>query len=167
MLIKMDIKTKSSTGKGILGTVLAFAGANEEQGRKTLHQHWQIWVKELSQTLRNSLFHKNVEIKDKARRMFFGIIDRVVCASYGQGVCITHRCVDQNNTYTMKHDIPQNIFKQKESDIFRQARNKDACEKVKGEIMYCEDCDKTISTVDIINQSLQTWRDSIITGERA
>ncbi len=45
MLIKMDIKTKSSTGKGILGTVLAFAGANEEQGRKTLHQHWQIWVK--------------------------------------------------------------------------------------------------------------------------
>jgi hypothetical protein len=48
--------------------VLAFAGADEEQGRKTLHRHWQIWVKELSQTLRNSLFHKNVEIKDKARR---------------------------------------------------------------------------------------------------
>ncbi len=33
--------------------------------------------------------------------------------------------------------------------------------------MYCEDCDKTISAVDIVNQSLQTWRDSIITGERA
>jgi hypothetical protein len=33
--------------------------------------------------------------------------------------------------------------------------------------MYCEDYDKTISTVDIVNQSLQTWRDSIITGERA
>ncbi len=32
--------------------------------------------------------------------------------------------------------------------------------------MYCEDCDKTISTVDIINQSIQTWRDSIITNER-
>jgi hypothetical protein len=67
----------------------------------------------------------------------------------------------------MKHDIPQNIFKQKESDIFRQARNKDACDEVKGGIMYCEDCNKTISTVDIVNQSLQTWRDSIITGERA
>jgi hypothetical protein len=34
-------------------------------------------------------------------------------------------------------------------------------------VMYCEDCDKTISIVDIVNQSLQTWRDSIITGERA
>jgi len=41
-LLKWDIETKSSTGKGILGTVLAFAGANEEQGRKTLHRHWQI-----------------------------------------------------------------------------------------------------------------------------
>jgi hypothetical protein len=60
----------------------------------------------------------------------------------------------------MKYDIPQNIFKQKESDIFRQARNKDACND-------CEDCDKTISTVDIVNQSPQTWRDSIITGKRA
>ncbi len=45
-LLKWDIKTKSSTGKGILGTALAFAGANEEQGCKTLHRHWQIWVKE-------------------------------------------------------------------------------------------------------------------------
>ncbi len=33
--------------------------------------------------------------------------------------------------------------------------------------MYREDCDKTISKVDIVNQSLQTWRDSIITGEIA
>jgi hypothetical protein len=37
MLVKMDIKTRTSKGKGILGTVLAFAGAGKEQGRKTLH----------------------------------------------------------------------------------------------------------------------------------
>jgi hypothetical protein len=69
-LLKRDIKARTSKGKGILGTVLAFAGADKEQGRKTLHQHWQIWVKELSQTLRNLLFHKNVKIKHKARRSF-------------------------------------------------------------------------------------------------
>ncbi len=138
-LLKWDIKTRTSKGKGILGTVLEFAGANKEQGCKTLHQHWQIWVKELSQTLRNSLFHKNVEIKHKARKKPCRIIDKVVCASYGQEVCITHRCVDQNKVHTMKYDIPKNIFKQKESDIFRQARNKDACDEVKGGIMYCED----------------------------
>ncbi len=85
-LLKWDIKTRTSKGKGILGTVLAFAGADEEQGRKTLQRHWQIWVKELSQTLRNFLFHKNVEIKHKARKKFCRIINKVVCASYGQEV---------------------------------------------------------------------------------
>ena len=28
--------------------VFPFFGADEEQGRKTLHQHWQIWVQELN-----------------------------------------------------------------------------------------------------------------------
>ncbi len=36
-LLKWDIKTQTSKGKGILGTVIAFAGADEEQGRETLH----------------------------------------------------------------------------------------------------------------------------------
>ena len=31
-MLKWDTKTKTSKGKGILGTVLAFAGANEVQG---------------------------------------------------------------------------------------------------------------------------------------
>ena len=38
-MLKWDTKTKTSTGKGILGTVWAFFGANEEQSQKTLHQH--------------------------------------------------------------------------------------------------------------------------------
>jgi hypothetical protein len=39
-LPKQDTKRHTSKGKGILGTVLAFAGVDEEQGCKTLHQHW-------------------------------------------------------------------------------------------------------------------------------
>ncbi len=38
-LLKWDTKRQTSKGKGILGTVLAFAGVDEEQSRKTLHQH--------------------------------------------------------------------------------------------------------------------------------
>ncbi len=33
-LLKWDTKTQSSKGKGILGTVIAFAGADEEQAVK-------------------------------------------------------------------------------------------------------------------------------------
>jgi hypothetical protein len=38
-ILRWDTKTQSSKGKGILGTVLAFSGADEEQGCKTLHRH--------------------------------------------------------------------------------------------------------------------------------
>jgi hypothetical protein len=36
-LLSWYTKTHTAKGKGILGTVIAFAGADEEQGRKTLH----------------------------------------------------------------------------------------------------------------------------------
>ena len=36
-MLVWDTKTKTSNRKGILGTVRAFAGADEEQGQKTLH----------------------------------------------------------------------------------------------------------------------------------
>ena len=55
-MLRWNTKTQLSQGKGILGTVLAFFGADEEQGHKTLHRHWQIWVQELNQTLQDSLF---------------------------------------------------------------------------------------------------------------
>ncbi len=50
-MLRLDINSQSSKGKGILGMVLAISDADEEQGCKTLHQHWQIWVQELNQTL--------------------------------------------------------------------------------------------------------------------
>ncbi len=39
-LLKWDTKRQTSKGKRILGTVLAFAGADDEQGCETLHRHW-------------------------------------------------------------------------------------------------------------------------------
>ncbi len=33
-MLKWDTKTKTSTGRGILGTVRAFVGADEEEGKK-------------------------------------------------------------------------------------------------------------------------------------
>jgi hypothetical protein len=81
-LLKWDTKRQTSQGKGILGTVLAFAGADEEQGNKTLHQHWQIRVEEINQTLRYCLFHKDTTTRNKAQNTFCKHIDNVISASY-------------------------------------------------------------------------------------
>ncbi len=37
-LLKWDTERQTSIEKGIVGTVLAFAGAGKEQGHKTLHR---------------------------------------------------------------------------------------------------------------------------------
>jgi hypothetical protein len=66
-LLRLDIK-KISKGKEILDTVLAFFAADEEQGRKTLHRHWQLWVKEIDKKLRNCLFHEDDSIKDICKK---------------------------------------------------------------------------------------------------
>jgi hypothetical protein len=55
-MLQWDVTKKTSKGKGILGTVVAFSAADEEQDRKNLHHHWQIWVQEINQTVWNCLF---------------------------------------------------------------------------------------------------------------
>ena len=66
-MLRWDTKTQSSKGTGILGRKLAFTGADEEQGQKTLHRHWQIWVQELNQTLRDCLFDMDATKRKEAQ----------------------------------------------------------------------------------------------------
>ncbi len=72
-MLKWDIKTQSSKGKGILGTVLAFSGADGDQGRKTFHGHWQIWIQELNQTLQDCLFDTDASKRKDAPNFFANI----------------------------------------------------------------------------------------------
>jgi hypothetical protein len=153
-LLRWDTKTQTSKGKGILGTVIAFAGADEEQGSKTLHQHWQIWSKKIKQTVRDSLFHKDTKTRTDAQNSFLKHINNVIWANYGSDLCITHKCIDKNENEEMKTGIANNLFKDKDPCYFWQGRHKDLCNEVKGGIMYCGECNKTIKTVDIVNKSL-------------
>lgn len=66
-LFQWDIEKQKSKGVGIFGTTVAFAPADEEQGRKTLHQHIQLWVKEFDSKFRNSLFDPDIDVRTRAR----------------------------------------------------------------------------------------------------
>jgi hypothetical protein len=150
-LLKWDVKTKTSTGQGILGTVRAFFAKDKEQGRKTLHRHWQIWIEEINETLRNTLFDNYPSTRKEARNTFIEIIDSTVNASYGTQLFITHNCIGDNNQQTTKYDTPETIFKEKEPNCFHQARHKELYNNIKGDIMFCQECNQSISTSDIIN----------------
>ena len=43
-----NTKPQKDIGQRIFGNDVAFASADEEQGRKTLHMHIQLWVKDAS-----------------------------------------------------------------------------------------------------------------------
>jgi hypothetical protein len=123
-LLKWDTKTQSSKGKGILGMVIAFAGADEEKGRKTLHRHWQIWVKEIDQNIRDCLFHKDDKTRLEARDTFIKHIDDVFSADYGSDLNISHRCVQKDKNEELKTEIAENLLKEKKEVDFRRARHK-------------------------------------------
>jgi hypothetical protein len=164
-MIRWDTKTQSSRGKGILGTLLAFFGADEEQGRKTLHHHWQLWVQELNQTLRDCLFDTDATKRKEARKIFCQQIDYVISACYGPELIITHTCIDGDENEQNKVDIPVNLFREKDPANFRRARHKELCDEDNGCIMYCPDCTQTVSTKDIVNKALQRWKDCLIPGD--
>ena len=56
--------------------------ADEEQVRNTLHRHWQIWTREMNQTLRNSLFHNDPNKKKEAQSTLSQITGCVAGARY-------------------------------------------------------------------------------------
>ena len=116
-LLKWDTKTQTSKGKGILGKIRAFAVTDEEQGRKTLHRHWQIWVEEIYQTVRDCLFHKDNTTRVEARKTFLKHIDDVISASYGSDLYISHKCVNKDQQEELKIDIADNLLKEKKKLI--------------------------------------------------
>jgi hypothetical protein len=145
-MLRWDTKTQSSKGKGILGTVLAFWGADEEQGRKTLHRHRQVWVQELNQTLWDCLFDTDATKRKDAQKTFCQHINNVISASYGPDLSIMHSCIDGDKNKQLKIGIANKLFREKDPTHFHCARHKVLYDEVKGAIMYCPDCNQTVST---------------------
>jgi hypothetical protein len=109
-MLRWDTKTQSSKGKGILGTVLAFSGANEEQGCKILQRHWQIWVQEINQTLRDCLFDMDATKRKDTQKTLCQHIDNVISASYGPDLSIMHRCIDRDENKQLENGIANILF---------------------------------------------------------
>jgi hypothetical protein len=165
-MLQWDVTKKSTKGRGILGTVVAFSAADEEQGRKTLHCLWQKWVKEINQMVQHCLFHEDSTIRDRARKTFCKQINNVITASYGAELIITHNRLNENNDVVHKQETVQNIFQEQDPCTFRCACHKELCTEIQGGLMSCSDCGKIISTSEIINSCLQQWRDTVIPNNK-
>jgi hypothetical protein len=113
------------------------------------------------------LFDTDATKRKDARKTFCQHIDNVISASYGPDLSITHRCIDGDENEQLKIGIANKLFREKDPTHFCHERHKELYDEVKGAIMYCPDCNQTVSTIDIVNKALQRWKDCLIPGDRA
>ena len=149
-LLQWDIKKGKSKGPGVLGDLIAFTGAIEEQGRKTLHIHLQFYVKNIQQKDRNNLFHPNSDKRKAARKKFCDYVDKVMSAQYCDGM--VNKCIQCNGQ-----------FNQVDEQIVRNARIKTICNDIKGKLLECSKCGMEASPADMIDFSLRRWEDFALT----
>ena len=136
-----------------MGKVLAFELADKEQGRNTLHRHWQIWVKEPNKNLKDQLFDKDPSVKDEVRCKCCEHFDNGMSTSYGKDLKFMHKCKNKG-TEKVATDFADNIYQDRDSLIFPNARHKDLCYEIKGKVMQCKDCGHHTKTIDVVNVAL-------------
>ncbi len=165
-LFNWDIKTQKARGPGIFGTVLAFAPADEEQGRKTLHRHIQVWVKEFDHHLRRDLFHKDENLKREARSKFQQYIDRIMSTSFGLDISKVEvkSNGDDNENYSYNNgnneEYPKKFFSFTDRPFqdFRDARHKHLCNDIKGKVIQNDSNKGFTDTKALLQCSLQQQR---------
>lgn len=153
-LLRWNPDTQKCDGPGILGNVVAFAPAHEEQFRYTLHSHWQIWVTELSSTKREGLWDSDPVVQKNNREDFYKYVDSVMKASYTTPLCFKHKCNFPSSN--QKLDITET-----ELQHLRDARNENLCHEIGGQILQCSKCNTTFSPKQIVentfSQRLQAY----------
>jgi hypothetical protein len=68
--VELGLEETTGKGEGIFGTVIAFAPAHEEQGRRSLHSHWQIWTEDLSPQVCEDLWNSDRNICRSRGKLF-------------------------------------------------------------------------------------------------
>jgi len=119
-------KDKMEGRLGVFGTPIAACEADEEQGRKTLHSHWLIWIKDF-RFVRQMCYHSDETVREAARSKLSEYVEKTMCASYGDRFEVSHVC--QSGIAT--HPI-EDAFEPLPNQVVRDGRHKDHCFSVEG-----------------------------------
>ena len=126
-------KIREIKHKGVVGTIRAFAEEDEEQSQGTLCGHWQVYVEELNNELRNGLFQGGKSDRLKAKQKTIDHIDIVMNATYGEDIMVEHTCHKVGKEPTTKIGTMDQLFQQRPLQELRNACYKNLCNDVRGE----------------------------------
>ena len=134
----------------MFGKMEAFGGTVEEQNRCTLHIHLLVWVVGFN-CMRDNMFSEDHYIKERARKCMIDYCSKIMTASY-PNLDLTHTVSDESSESCLGRLIP--VTDQK----IRNLQHKSKCVEAGGVIAKCNTCDRSFTTVQIVNNSLNNWK---------
>ena len=168
-LFNWDMENQKSNGMGLFAEIDAFCLATEEQGRKTLHGHFLIFVKNWNQVL-TVLQHqgRNNDHLADALSLSSAIIQS---KAFYANACSAQLFSDfddngpLNQVPVFSHKNAKCVRKRKQKDLnriiepvsnqmLRNMRHKKLCHVHNGQIATCTKCQEKIYATDIVANAL-------------
>ena len=167
-VIGWDVKKGRPTeAPGLFGEPLAFAGAVEEQGRKTLHVHFIIWLKGFLHYLKSAT-SGNTKEREQAQRHVRNIVDNSITTNLFS--------FERPNSRTKKSDVITKCFDHSDCTArdpssrrppqvvneqgLRNLRHKGFKKHCKGVLVFavCPLCDRKWSYEDMVRDYLRNHK---------
>ena len=153
-VIGWDDEKSCYNGKGLFGNVKAYSLSVEEQGRKTLHAYFLIWVPEL-QTDWKQFNSTDLELRREAKQSIQCQIDKLASSTIFFSNCTRKQKCDRKKVM-FQHDCNG---KQEfgthvqfpDDEFIRALRNSKGFYHIKKTVAKCDTCLKTWTIEDIVS----------------
>ena len=102
--------------------------------------------------------------KADARKRFTRLIDNLLHTSYGPDLVVEHACNDVSVPSVSDLTPADSVFVDWEPQVFCDARHKTLSHDIRGRVMQCVKYGSEVSTIDIVNLSLESWHQTAKQG---
>jgi hypothetical protein len=165
-IFNWDTENQKSNGMGLFGEVLAWCLATEEQGRKSLHGHYLVYIKDWNRVM-NILQRRKDEVKcpgswkyldavSASKKLFSNACsarlfsDFEVSKPLSAHPVFSHKdCRSERKPKEMRYTV-----KPVEDQILREMRHKVTCHEHNGRIASCGKCLKYFTINEIVENAL-------------
>jgi hypothetical protein len=162
-IFQWDEDKQESTGVGLFGELVAWCAATEEQGRKTLHGHFLLFVKDWPTFVEQLQTAPNVHLTSQMTNYFDSVCSAKMFQDFAPptGTLNTvslfdHDCQGlEEGTGTRHRKVRRITPKPIAGQILREMRHKKLCQHHKGKVSTCPICQHTFTIPDIMSRALK------------
>ena len=166
-VLKWDRKWETNLGEGLFGSTEAFTQATEEQGRKTLHGHFLVWIENWNELLHRVMGREGT-VGDQRQ-------DLMLLRKYVQHVSSATIFEDFEPTGVLKETPPffhESCRSKRMEGVSRfsveavpdsqlnEMRKADKCHEYKGHIATCPNCSTKLTVNHVVQTCLNGCTDS-------